>query len=160
MAVVRRPAAVLTSGDILRDAPFEMTAAGLGDVLAKSVSSTDWRLNHLLFGDYYCQRSVDLVAEVERLYMEHPAGIRDLEPGAVGALFQALLLTGVAMTMADTSAPASGGEHMISHSLDMVASASGGESHLHGSEARAPGRGRHRGALRAHRAAPTDPGPD
>jgi len=128
----RPPAAVLTSPDILREAPFEMTAAGLGDVLAKSVSSADWRLNQLLFGDYYCQKSVDLVADVEPLYMEDPEGIRDLDAAPVEALFGALLLTGVAMTMAETSAPASGGEHLISHSLDMLAPARGAEHDLHG----------------------------
>ena len=36
------------------------------------------------------------------------------------------------MTMAETSAPASGGEHLISHSLDMLAAAGGFEHDLHG----------------------------
>ena len=48
------------------------------------------------------------------------------------ALFRALLLTGVAMTLAETSAPASGAEHLISHSLDMLAAAAGREHDLHG----------------------------
>jgi glycerol-1-phosphate dehydrogenase [NAD(P)+] len=48
------------------------------------------------------------------------------------ALYEALLLTGTAMTMAGTSAPASGGEHLISHYLDMVAMSRGTEHDLHG----------------------------
>lgn len=128
----RPPAAVLADPDVLRDAPFEMTAAGLGDALAKSVSAADWRMNHLLFGDYYCARSVGLIADVEPLYLEHPERVRDREPGAMEALFGALLLTGVAMTMAETSAPASGGEHLLSHSLDMLAAVDGLAHDLHG----------------------------
>ena len=128
----RAPAAVLTSPDIIRDAPYEMTASGLGDVLAKSVSSTDWRLNHVLFGDYYCRRSVDLIADIEPLYMSRPEKLRQKDPQATEALFDALLLTGVAMTMAETSFPASGAEHMISHCLDMMSSVDGVAHDLHG----------------------------
>ena len=36
------------------------------------------------------------------------------------------------MTMAETSAPASGGEHLISHSLDMMSSIDGQPHDLHG----------------------------
>ena len=124
--------AVLASPRILAEAPYEMTAAGLGDVLAKSVSSADWYLNHLLFGDYYCPRAVELIAEIEPLYLDNPQGVRDRKPQVLAGLFDALLLTGVAMTMAGTSAPASGGEHLISHALDMLSGLEDTEHDLHG----------------------------
>jgi glycerol-1-phosphate dehydrogenase [NAD(P)+] len=128
-----RPAmAVLSDPAVLREAPYELTAAGLGDILAKSVSSADWRMNHVLFGDYYCERSVTLVAELEPLYLDHPEDLRRGRPDAMEALFRGLLLTGVAMTMAETSAPASGGEHLISHTLDMLSSLDGVPHDLHG----------------------------
>ncbi len=126
------PKAVLTSGKILTAAPYRLTAAGLGDVLAKSVSSADWYLNHLLFGDYYCAESVGLIADIEPLYMDSPEKVRSGDAQAIEALFNALLLTGAAMTMAETSAPASGGEHLISHTLDMLANRDGTGHDLHG----------------------------
>jgi glycerol-1-phosphate dehydrogenase [NAD(P)+] len=128
----RAPEAVLSDPAVLADAPYEMTAAGLGDVLAKSVSSADWCLNHRLFGDYYCRRSVGLIAEIEPLYLEHPAELRAGGDEPIAALFDALLLTGAAMTLAETSAPASGGEHLVSHSLDMMSSLDGAGHDLHG----------------------------
>jgi glycerol-1-phosphate dehydrogenase [NAD(P)+] len=106
----RPPHAILSDPAILRDAPYELTAAGLGDILAKSVSCADWRMNHFLFGDYFCERSVSLIAGIEPLYMNHPEDLRERKPEAMAALFHGLLLTGVAMTMAETSAAASGGE--------------------------------------------------
>ena len=127
----RPPVAVLSSRRVLRSAPPEMTAAGLGDVLAKSVSSADWKLNQLLFGDYYCPRAVGLIAEIEPLYLDRPEALREQDQ-AIDALFEALLLTGVAMTMAETSSPSSGGEHLISHSLDMMSSVDGRPHDLHG----------------------------
>ena len=128
----RPPEAVLASPSVLAGAPREMTAAGLGDVLAKSVSSADWRLNNLLFGDYYCRRSVELIADIEPLYMTRGQAILEGEADALEAVFHALLLTGAAMTMAGTSAPASGGEHLISHTLDMMSSLDGAGHDLHG----------------------------
>jgi glycerol-1-phosphate dehydrogenase [NAD(P)+] len=126
------PRTILSDPAILRDAPYELTTAGLGDVLAKSVSSADWRMNHFLFGDYFCQHSVSLIADIEPLYLNHPEDLRERKPEAMAALFHALLLTGVAMTMAETSAPASGGEHVISHTLDMMSSLDGVPHDLHG----------------------------
>lgn len=126
------PKAVFADPRIIREAPFEMTAAGLGDVLAKSVSSADWRMNNLLFGDDYCDETVGLIAEVEPLYLRAPQALADRQPSAVNAVFDALLLTGIAMTLAGTSAPASGGEHLISHALDMMAGIDGHAHDLHG----------------------------
>jgi glycerol-1-phosphate dehydrogenase [NAD(P)+] len=126
------PHAVLARPADIAGAPYEMTASGLGDVVAKSVSSVDWRLNHRVFGDYYCPRSVELVAELEPRYLDDPEGLRARRPQAIDALFEALMLTGVAMTMAGSSAPASGGEHVISHALDMLSSVDGRAHDLHG----------------------------
>jgi glycerol-1-phosphate dehydrogenase [NAD(P)+] len=128
----RPPAAIVADPKVLAEAPPELTASGFGDAIAKSVSAADWRLNHLLFGDYYCERAVGLIAEIEPLYLDRPEALRDRDPEAMEALFRALLLTGVAMTMAETSAPASGGEHLVSHTLDMTAPERGEEHDLHG----------------------------
>ncbi len=128
------PKAILATPSILRDAPYEMTASGLGDVLAKSVSSADWSMNQLVFGDYYCERCNSLIAGIEPLVMQDPEALARRDGAAIGALFEALLLTGVAMTMAETSAPASGGEHLVSHALDMMSLVDGEPHGMHGSQ--------------------------
>jgi len=128
----RPPSIVAADPDVIENAPWKLTASGLGDIVAKPVSSADWRLNNLLFGDFYCERAVGLIADIEPLYLERPEALRRREPVAVEALFGGLLLTGVAMTMAETSAPSSGGEHMIGHTLDMMSSVDGVPHDLHG----------------------------
>lgn len=124
--------ALFSTPEILRDAPFNLTASGLGDVLAKTVSSADWKLNHFLFNDYYCRFSVDLLKDLEPVYLNNPVGIRAKDPAAMRALFEALFFSSVAMTITGTSSPASGGEHLISHTLDMLAVRDGGRHDLHG----------------------------
>jgi glycerol-1-phosphate dehydrogenase [NAD(P)+] len=117
---------------IIENAPFELTSAGLGDAVAKSVSSLDWKLNHILFNEYYCQYALDLSKELEPIYFEDPHHIRNRKPEAIHSLFEALFLSGVAMTITETSAPASGGEHLISHTIDMISSLKGQEHDFHG----------------------------
>lgn len=126
------PQAVFVDPEIIVNAPFELTTSGLGDVLAKSVSSADWKLNQFLFDDYYCQFSVDLLKELEPIYLETPENIQKKQPEAIRALFEALFFSSIAMTITGTSAPASGGEHLISHTLDMIATRDGRKHDFHG----------------------------
>lgn len=118
--------------EILENAPFELTLSGLGDVVAKTVSSADWKLNQFLFDEYYCQFSVDLLRELEPIYLNNPTKIRDRDPETIQALFEALFYSGVAMTITETSSPASGAEHLLSHTIDMLATAEGGSHDYHG----------------------------
>lgn len=126
------PFAIAADPDVIRNAPFELTAAGLGDVLAKPVSITDWQINHALFDEYYCPFCARLIKELEPLYLEHPERLRQRDPSTLKALFIALVYSGVSMTLAGTSFPASGGEHLVSHVLDMQAGLHGTPHDLHG----------------------------
>ncbi|MGI9537165.1 MAG: iron-containing alcohol dehydrogenase, partial [Desulfocapsaceae bacterium] len=126
------PKAVIARPDIIINAPYELSTAGLGDVLAKPVSSADWRLNHFLFEDYFCQFSIDLLKDLEPVYLRNPDKIKNRDQEGFNALFMALFYSSVAMTITGTSSPASGGEHLISHSLDMLASRDKCSHDLHG----------------------------
>jgi glycerol-1-phosphate dehydrogenase [NAD(P)+] len=128
----RPPVAVLAEPAVIEQAPHEMTAAGFGDTIAKFQSNADWIVNNLLLGEYYCGFCAGIVGGLEHLYLDRPEDLRDHASGAVKGLFEALFWTGLAMTMVGTSAPASGGEHLLSHTLDMMAQARGGTHDLHG----------------------------
>lgn len=128
----RPPVAVVADPDVIEKAPAEMTAAGFGDTIAKHQSNADWRMNHFLFDEYYCQFCAGIVTDLEPLYLDHPEDIRDGKPEAIRGLFEALFGTGMAMTLVGTSAPASGGEHLLSHTLDMMAYVRGEDHDLHG----------------------------
>ncbi|MBW2622926.1 MAG: iron-containing alcohol dehydrogenase [Deltaproteobacteria bacterium] len=117
---------------IIENAPFELTTSGLGDALAKPVSSADWKLNQVLFDEYYCQFSVDLLDSLVARLLERSARIADRHPEAIQTLFETLFYSGVAMTIVGTSVPASGGEHLISHTIDMTSAVQGKEHDYHG----------------------------
>lgn len=126
------PAAVLAESAVIEQAPAEMTSAGFADTIAKHLSKVDWLLNNFLFDEYYCSYCADILGGIEGSYIERPEKLRDRDSKTIRGLFEALFLTGIAMTMVGTSAPASGGEHLLSHVLDMTADINNQGHRLHG----------------------------
>ncbi|MGD8861857.1 MAG: iron-containing alcohol dehydrogenase [Myxococcales bacterium] len=117
---------------VLAAAPQTLTSAGLGDVIAKAVSTADWKLNALLFAERFSPAVASIVDGLEARFLSQPERLAAGDEDAVSALFEALVFSGCAMTLIGSSMPASGGEHLISHALDMRASGEGGEHDLHG----------------------------
>ena len=120
----RGPIACLADIQILRQAPYRMIAAGLGDLLSRSVSLADWYLSHRLSGTEFSAETTALVEESGRLCDGLASELPNRDPIAIARLMTALLISGEAMAQAGSSAPASGAEHLISHYLDMTRSPS------------------------------------
>lgn len=123
---------IATDPAVLARAPHVLTSAGLGDVLARSVSGADWRMNALLFDEPYSAALASVLDPIEPRYLDAPERLAAGDEAAVAALFEGLVVSGCAMTLHGSSLPASGGEHLISHALDMRARAEGGTHDLHG----------------------------
>ncbi len=117
---------------VLAAAPLRLTSAGLGDIIAKSVSTADWKMNELLFGERFVPAVAGIIDELESHYTERPQAIAAGDAAAISSLFRALVYSGCAMTLQGSSMPASGGEHLVSHTLDMRAELEGSEHDLHG----------------------------
>ncbi|MBI5544478.1 MAG: iron-containing alcohol dehydrogenase [Deltaproteobacteria bacterium] len=126
------PRALAADPRVVASAPFALTSSGLGDVIAKPVSTADWKMNQLLFGEGYSESVAAVINDVEPRYLDHAAALARGEEPAIRALFDALVFSGCAMTLQGSSLPASGGEHLISHTLDMLAHVDGVEHDLHG----------------------------
>ena len=110
---------VIGDTDILKNAPRRMQISGLGDMLAKYVSICEWRISHLITGEYYCAEVAALIRNAVKKCTENAAGLLAGEEKAVAAVFEGLILGGVAMNYAGLSRPASGVEHYFSHVWDM-----------------------------------------
>ena len=123
---------IIGDTDILCQAPLHMMKAGLGDMLAKYVSICEWRISHLITGEYYCEEVAELIRSALKRCTENAAGLLRREEEAVRAVFEGLVIGGVAMNYAGLSRPASGVEHYISHVLDMRAVEFGTSMDLHG----------------------------
>ena len=126
------PAAVLLDTGVLAASPKRLRLAGVGDMIAKYVSVCEWRISHLINGEYYCERVADMMREALRAVMEHLEGVAAGDPEACGAVGDGLVRAGVAMAYAQVSRPASGLEHCFSHIWEMMALERGRPYELHG----------------------------
>ena len=115
----RCPDILIGDTDVLMTAPDDMLRSGLGDMLAKYVSITEWRLSRIITGEYYCERVAGIVRDALKRCTDSIDGLLKREPEAIEAVFEGLVITGIAMTYAALSRPASGVEHYISHVWDM-----------------------------------------
>lgn len=118
--------------DILKNAPQRMLVSGIGDMLAKYVSICEWRIGHLITGEYYCEQVASLIRSAARKCTQNAAGLLKRDETAVAAVFEGLILGGVAMNYAEVTRPASGVEHYFSHIWDMRALEFGTASDFHG----------------------------
>ncbi len=128
------PAAVIGDVDILASAPMKLITAGLGDTLGKYTCLLDWKLSHLINGEYYCDEVVSMVEEALHTVYAQVDKIQDRDPIAVKAVMEALVLTGIAMSYVGNSRPASGCEHHLSHYWEMISLMDGKTPALHGAQ--------------------------
>ncbi|GHU81251.1 glycerol-1-phosphate dehydrogenase [NAD(P)+] [Clostridia bacterium] len=113
------PVAVVADTDIFANAPYRLTASGVGDVLGKYISLADWQIANIISDEGFCPE----IAAISRKAVNHVRDNLDAiyrrEPDAMEKLMYAQLLSGIAMQMWGTSRPASGIEHLFSHLWEM-----------------------------------------
>lgn len=126
------PRAVFCDFTVISSAPARLNKSGLGDSLARPTAQFDWLLSHLLLNTDYDETPFALLADLEPQLLEHARGVVKGDIASVELLLHILLLSGLGMTMAGGSYPASQSEHMIAHSYGMLK----GNTHstLHGEE--------------------------
>lgn len=113
------PEGVFVDLDVIANAPKRMIRAGFGDAMCRSTAQADWLLAHRLFGQPYRRAPFALFADIETEMMSDPSSLVSGDRAAVERLVRILLLSGFGMTICGGSYPASQGEHLISHYLEM-----------------------------------------
>lgn len=113
------PKVIIGDLDVLCNAPARMLQSGLGDMIAKYISICEWRIAHILVGEDYCEEIAQMVRDALKKCVDNAQGLANREPEAVAAVMEGLVITGIAMSYAGLSRPASGMEHYFSHVWDM-----------------------------------------
>jgi len=122
------PVAILTDIGVIADSPYNLLAAGCADIVAKFTAVKDWQLAHKLKNEYYGDYAAELALMSAELVTKNAKEILKRNIEGVRTVVEALISCGVAMSIAGSSRPCSGSEHLFSHALDIVA----GETSLHG----------------------------
>jgi len=117
----KAPEAIVADTHLIAQAPYRMLAAGCGDVLANLVAVKDWELAATLKGEEFSSLAAALSRTSAELVLREAHAIRPGLEEAVWVVVKSLITSGVAMSVAGTSRPASGSEHLFSHMLDRLA---------------------------------------
>ncbi|NJE04874.1 NAD(P)-dependent glycerol-1-phosphate dehydrogenase [Thermococcus sp. M36] len=115
------PVAVIADVKIIKTAPYRYLAAGVGDMISNLTAVKDWQLAHRIKGEYYSEYAASLSLMSAKMVIKNADIIRLGNEESVRKVVKGLISSGVAMSIAGSSRPASGAEHLFSHALDMIA---------------------------------------
>ncbi|WP_049901519.1 NAD(P)-dependent glycerol-1-phosphate dehydrogenase [Halococcus agarilyticus] len=115
------PLAVIADTEIIADAPWELTTAGCADIISNYTAVRDWRLANRLQNVEYSEYAGALSRMTAEMLVDNADSIKQGLEESAWVVVKALVSSGVAMSIADSSRPASGAEHLFSHQLDRIA---------------------------------------
>ena len=128
------PDLILGDTDILCTAPTDMIAAGFADIIGKYSALNDWKLSHLVNGEYLCPFVYDLVMEKTNEVRDLAPALMRREPAAIATLTEILVMIGVCLTLLSTTRPGSGSEHHLSHYFEITGLILNKPYFLHGTD--------------------------
>ncbi|MCJ2554964.1 MAG: NAD(P)-dependent glycerol-1-phosphate dehydrogenase [Candidatus Thermoplasmatota archaeon] len=124
------PLAVIMDTEVIAASPHRLLASGCADVISNATAVKDWMLANRLRNEIVSSSAATLSEMTARMMIEGAPGIKPGLEESAWTVCKALVSSGVAMSIAGSSRPASGSEHLFSHALDRLA----GEPALHGEQ--------------------------
>ncbi|MEU6818065.1 iron-containing alcohol dehydrogenase family protein [Streptomyces sp. NPDC046860] len=115
---VPNPIAVLIDLDVIRAAPARFVRAGIGDAVSNVSAIADWELANRVNGEKIDGLAAAMARQAGEAVLRHPGGIADND--FLQVLAEALVLSGIAMSVSGDSRPSSGACHEINHAFDLL----------------------------------------
>ncbi|MEV0266763.1 iron-containing alcohol dehydrogenase family protein [Streptomyces sp. NPDC050617] len=115
---VPNPIAVVIDLDVIREAPVRFVRSGIGDAVSNISAIADWELAHRERGEDIDGLAAAMARQAGEAVLRHPGGVGD--DGFLTVLAEGLVLTGISMSVAGDSRPASGACHEINHAFDLL----------------------------------------
>jgi glycerol-1-phosphate dehydrogenase [NAD(P)+] len=115
---VPTPVAVVVDLDVVREAPVRFVRSGIGDAVSNISAIADWELSRQVNGEPVDGLAAAMARTAGEAVLRHPGGTADDE--FITVLAEALVLTGIAMSISGDTRPSSGACHEISHAFDLL----------------------------------------
>ncbi|WP_030543208.1 iron-containing alcohol dehydrogenase family protein [Streptomyces albus] len=115
---VPNPIAIVIDLDVIREAPIRFVRSGVGDVISNISAVADWELSHRETGEQIDGLAAAMARQSGEAVLRHPGGCGDDD--FLTVLAEGLVMTGISMSVAGDSRPASGACHEINHALDLL----------------------------------------
>jgi glycerol-1-phosphate dehydrogenase [NAD(P)+] len=115
---VAMPVAVVVDLDRVRSGPARLVRSGIGDVVSNLSAAADWELAATHVGEPIDGLALILARSAAEAVLHQPGSIESDD--VVTVLAEALVLSGIAMSVAGSSRPCSGGDHEILHAIEQL----------------------------------------
>ena len=111
--------AVICDMDVVSGAPMFLSIAGVQDIMAKYVSIADWKIAHLVSGEYFCPMVCDMAQEALDIMVRCANELAEGKEPDFEAMAYTQMLSGLTMQILSNSRAASGAEHLVAHLVEM-----------------------------------------
>jgi glycerol-1-phosphate dehydrogenase [NAD(P)+] len=115
------PTGILADTAVIVQAPFRLLASGCADVISNVTAVLDWKLAARLRNEEYSSTAATLAEYAAQEITDHAALIKPNLEESVWIAIRPMLVAGISMSVAGSSRPCSGSEHLFSHALDRAA---------------------------------------
>ena len=112
------PMGVIADTEIIFKSPYRMLASGCADVLSNFSSLRDWKLAYELRDEHFSRAAYAFAYYAAESMMDAADYIRPNLEESVWLAIKPIIVSGISMSIARSSRPTSGSEHMISHTID------------------------------------------
>ncbi len=114
------PMAVIADSAVIVKSPYRLLASGCADVVSNSTALMDWEFARRLRNIEFSRSAYALAQYSAQTIIDNAEFIRPSFEESVWIAIRPIIISGVAMSVAGSSRPTSGAEHMFSHALDIL----------------------------------------
>jgi len=118
--MVNMPYAIIADTAILNTAPYRTIAAGTADIISNATAVMDWELAKRLTNAEFSTAAATLSKMTSEVGLTFAGFIKKYNEEAVWVAVRPIMVSGVCMSIANSSAPASGAEHKFAHALESI----------------------------------------
>ena len=114
------PMAIVADTAVIAEAPYRHLASGCADVISNLTALMDWAYAHRLKAESFSSSAYSLSLHAANTIMDSAELIKPGVEDSIWLALRPIIISGISMSVAGSSRPTSGSEHMFSHALDVM----------------------------------------
>ncbi|NPA74963.1 MAG: NAD(P)-dependent glycerol-1-phosphate dehydrogenase [Euryarchaeota archaeon] len=114
----QEPMGIVADTEIIMQSPYRYLAAGAADVIGNVTALKDWELAYKLRNEDFSTTAYGLAKYAAEALIDNAQSIKPNLEDSAWIIVKSIVVSGMAMSIANSSRPASGSEHLFAHALE------------------------------------------
>lgn len=114
------PLAIVADTEVISMSPYRLLASGCADVISNLTAILDWKLAKRVKNEVFSRSAEALSLYSAETIIDNSKFIRNGTEESVWVAMRPIIVSGISMSIAGSSRPTSGSEHLFSHALDIL----------------------------------------